>query len=90
MLTAPIPALTEPKERCSAVESRPYCVIVEGSVGELYRPAFDGLMMCSDPVGHTSLIGVMDQDALFAVIARVQALALVLVEVQRLSPGDVR
>ena len=59
-----------------------YRISVAGHLGPAAREAFDGLeIVCAE--GRSDVVGELDQAALFGLLARVQALALELVAVQR-------
>jgi hypothetical protein len=59
-----------------------YCISIAGHVGHLAHDAFDGMDVVRAD-SRTHLRGKLDQEALFGLLARVQALALELVEVRR-------
>ena len=59
-----------------------YRISVVGHLGDVGRAAFEGVEIVRG-VGHTDLVGNLDQAALFGLLARVNALALELVEVRR-------
>jgi hypothetical protein len=64
------------------VGSHRYCILIAGHLGPLADDAFGGMeIVCAD--GRTSLLGELDQAALFGLLGTVQALALELVEVRR-------
>ena len=59
-----------------------YRISVAGHFGPAAREAFDGLdILCAE--GRSDVVGELGQAALFGLLARVQALALELVAVQR-------
>jgi hypothetical protein len=62
-----------------------YRISIAGHLGPATREAFGGMeIVCAE--GRTDVVGEVDQAALFGMLARVRALALELVEVQRLEP----
>jgi hypothetical protein len=62
-------------------------IIVRGEAGPTVRSAFDDLVVTVG-TGWTALSGeLVDQSAVFGVLARVQDLGLELVAVWRLDPG---
>lgn len=72
----------EPVVRCGAAAPHRYRISIGGHLGRLAQDAFAD-MEIEYAAGCTDLCGTFDQAALFDVIARVQALALQLVEVRR-------
>lgn len=59
-----------------------YRITIRGHLGLAARGAFDGLeIVCAD--GRTDITAELDQAALFGLLAKVQSLALELVEVHR-------
>jgi hypothetical protein len=64
------------------VRSHLFRISVAGHLGRLGREAFAGMEIVYAN-GRTDLVGELDQAALFGLLARVQALALELVEVRR-------
>jgi hypothetical protein len=66
-----------------------YVIRVEGHLTERWSDWFEGLEIQTDPSGETSLSGgLADQAALFGVLAKIQALNLTLVSVNRASPRE--
>jgi hypothetical protein len=63
-----------------------YEIRVESLLAEYWSEWFEGLAVQADPSGETTLSGqLIDQAALFGVLAKVHALNLTLVMVRRLS-----
>ena len=63
-----------------------YEIRVEGLLAEHWSDWFGGLAVQADPTGETTLSGrLIDQAALFGVLAKVHALNLTLISVHRLS-----
>jgi hypothetical protein len=61
-----------------------YEIRVEGLLSERWSDWFDGLAICSEPEGETTLTGwIGDQTALFGVLGKIHALNLVLISVNR-------
>ena len=61
-----------------------YVIRIEGHLTELWSDWFEGLEIRSDPDGETTLSGELaDQAALFGVLAKIQALNLTLISVNR-------
>ena len=66
-----------------------YRITIAGGLGEIGREAFKDFMI--EPNGtNTSLIGDLDQAALYGTLDRIQALGLELVELDRMSGGSAR
>ncbi|MFD8813478.1 hypothetical protein ACFV23_18790 [Streptomyces sp. NPDC059627] len=66
-----------------------YTIRVEGQLGDVTLLAFAG--MTPEHKGpHTVLTGWLDQSALYGVLAEMEALGLVLLEVRRVWPASVR
>jgi hypothetical protein len=64
-----------------------YEIRVEGSLADRWSDWFGGLAICDEPTGETKLSGPLpDQAALFGVLARIHALNLTLISVNRLYP----
>ena len=64
------------------MESHHYRISIAGHLGRLARDAFGGMeIVCAN--GRTDLYGEFDQAVLFALLVRVQTLALELVAVRR-------
>ena len=64
-----------------------YEIRVVGSIGPAAQEAFSDMGMDVEPVS-TVLSGAMDQRGLHAMLGRVQALGLELVDVRQLPTGD--
>lgn len=63
-----------------------YEIRIEGHLTDRWSDWFDGLAICSDPNGETSLTGLLtDQAALYGVLSKIHNLNLVLISVLRLS-----
>ena len=68
---------------------RVYEIRVEGHLGDRWSDWFDGLAIRNDPIGETSLTGLLsDQAALYGVLAKIHDLNLVLLSVVRLSSNE--
>ena len=66
---------------------RVYEIRVEGHLSDRWADWFDGLLIHNDPNGKTTLSGwLADQASLFGVLNKIQALNLILISVNRLSP----
>ena len=66
-----------------------YEIRVEGHLGDRWSDWFDGLAIHNDPNGETRLTGpLLDQAALYGVLAKIHNLNLVLVSVVRLSCSE--
>jgi hypothetical protein len=64
-----------------------YEIRVEGILEERWSDWFEGLVVCSDQNGETTLRGLLvDQAALFSVLTRIHSLNLELVCVVRCFP----
>ncbi len=64
-----------------------YEIRVEGHLADRWSDWFDGLAIHTDPNGETTLSGqLLDQAALFGVLAKIHNLNLVLISVTRSSP----
>ena len=64
-----------------------YEIRVEGHLADRWSDWFDGLAIHTDLNGETTLRGrLIDQAALFGVLARIHNLNLVLISVNRSSP----
>jgi hypothetical protein len=62
-----------------------YEIRVEGHLADRWSDWFEGLAIRNEPNGETALSGqLVDQAALFGVLARIQALNLTLISVCRL------
>jgi hypothetical protein len=65
-----------------------YEICVEGILTERWSDWFEELAIHADPSGKTTLSGPLaDQAALFGVLTRIHALNLILISVNRSSPG---
>ena len=65
-----------------------YEIRVEGHLTELWSEWFEALAIHADPNDATVLSGwLADQAALFDVLAKIHALNLILVSVNRLTPS---
>ena len=63
-----------------------YEIRIEGHLGNRWSDWFEGLTIHNDPDGQTILSGqLLDQAALFGVLARIHDLNLTLISVQRSS-----
>jgi hypothetical protein len=61
-----------------------YEIRVEGQLSQRWSDWFEGLSIQADPLGDTVICGALiDQAALFGVLARIHALNLTLVSVKR-------
>lgn len=66
---------------------RVYEIRIEGHLPDRWSDWFAGLAIHNDPCGETTLSGPLaDQAALFGVLAKIHALNLILVSVNRVSP----
>ena len=66
---------------------RVYEIRVEGHLSDRWADWFDGLSIHNNPNGETTLSGwLADQASLFGVLNKIQALNLILISVNRLSP----
>ncbi len=66
---------------------RVYEIRVEGHLSDRWADWFDGLAIHNDPNGETTLSGPLaDQASLFGMLNKIQALNLILISVNRLSP----
>jgi hypothetical protein len=64
-----------------------YEIHVEGHLADRWSEWFEGLTICKQPNGETTLTGlVVDQAALFGVLIRIHDLNLVLISISR-APG---
>ncbi len=64
-----------------------YEIRVEGHLADRWSDWFEGLAIQAGPAGETTLSGpVTDQAALFGLLAKIQALNLTLVSVNRIQP----
>lgn len=63
-----------------------YEIRIEGQLADRWSDWFEGLAICSDPNGETSLTGLLpDQAALYGVLSKIHNLNLVLISVLRLA-----
>jgi len=63
---------------------RVFEIRVEGHLADRWSDWFEGLAICNDPNGETTLIGLLtDQAALFGVLTRIHDLNLILISVSR-------
>ena len=63
-----------------------YEIRVEGHLTDRWSDWFEGLTICNEPRGETTLSGALiDQAALMGVLVKIQALNLTLIAVKRLS-----
>ena len=66
---------------------RIYEIRVEGHLADRWSDWFEGLAIHNDPNGEAILTGLItDQAALFGVLTKFQALNLILISVNRLTP----
>ena len=65
-----------------------YLIRVDGRLGALALSAFPG-MTPQQKGTHTVLAGRLDQSALYGVLAEMEALGLVLLEVRRVGPHGI-
>ena len=66
-----------------------YEIRVKGELGEHWSAWFDGLEVCSQAGGETSISGpVADQAALHGVIAKIRDLGLPLISIVRIEPDQ--
>ena len=63
----------------------PYMIRVDGHLGAMALSAFPGLTPQQKGT-HTVLTGWLDQSALYGVLAEIEALGLVLLEVRQMEP----
>lgn len=65
-----------------------YEIRVEGHLAVRWSEWFEGLAICKQPNGETTLTGlVVDQAALFGVLIRIHDLNLVLISITRSPSG---
>jgi len=65
-----------------------YEIRVEGHLADRWSEWFEGLAICKQPNGETTLTGlVVDQAALFGVLIRIHDLNLVLISIARPPSG---
>lgn len=63
-----------------------YEIRIEGHLADRWSDWFEGLAICNDPNGETSLTGLLsDQAALYGVLSKIHNLNLVLISVLRLT-----
>ena len=66
-----------------------YEIRVEGHLPDHWSQWFEGLSLCRHPDNETTLIGVLiDQAALFGVLARIHDRNLILISVARSSAAE--
>ena len=83
------PSLAVPINLANMDIPRVYEIRVEGHLGDRWSDWFDGLAIRNDPKGETRLTGpLLDQAALYGVLAKIHSLNLVLVSVIRLSCSE--
>ena len=63
----------------------PYMIRINGQLGATMLSAFPALAL-QQHGGHTVLTGLLDQSALYGVLAEIEALGLDLLEIRRLAP----
>jgi hypothetical protein len=63
----------------------PYMIRINGHLGATMLSAFPALALQWDG-GHTVLTGLLDQSALYGVLAEIEALGLDLLEIRKLTP----
>ncbi len=71
--------------------SAPVCyeIRVKGHIGDSWSAWFEGLSLCHAENGETVLRGcLVDQAALYGVLARIRDLGLPLVAVRRIQDGE--
>jgi hypothetical protein len=62
-----------------------YEIRIEGHLADRWSDWFEGLSICNNPNGETSLTGLLpDQAALYGVLSKIHNLNLVLISVLRL------
>ena len=82
-------SLAAPIDLVNMDTPRVYEIRVEGHLGDRWSDWFDGLAIRNDPNGETRLTGpLLDQAALYGVLAKIHNLNLVLVSVIRLSCSE--
>ena len=65
-----------------------YEIRFEGHLADHWSDWFEGLAICNDPNGETTLTGLLaDQSALFGVLIRMHNLNLNLVSINRVLPN---
>jgi hypothetical protein len=68
-------------------KQRIYEIRVEGLLSDRWSDWFEGLEITNDSRGETALRGLfVDQAALFGALAKVQALNLILISINRVFP----
>jgi hypothetical protein len=65
-----------------------YEIHVEGHLATDWSDWFDGLAVCQQPGGETTLSGLLDQAALHGVLAKVRDLGLMLIAVNQRPPEE--
>jgi hypothetical protein len=69
-------------------ESNVFEICVEGILPDQWSDWFEGLTICNDSDGQTTLRGLLaDQAALLSVLIKFQALNLSVISVNREAPG---
>ena len=65
---------------------RVYEIRVEGHLADRWSDWFEGLTVCNDPNGETTMTGTLaDQSTLFGVLTKIHDLNLILISVCRMS-----
>jgi hypothetical protein len=77
-----------PIEGDTRMKRQRYEIRVEGHLAADWSDWFEGLAVCQETNGETTLSGLMDQAALHGVLAKVRDLGLVLVAVNRVIPRE--
>jgi hypothetical protein len=65
----------------------PYMIRLDGQLGAMALSAFPGMTPRREGT-HTVLTGWLDQSALYGVLAEMEALGLVLLEVRQVEPHE--
>ena len=78
--------LVTPDDRCMGPASARYIIRINGHLGAMLLSAFPA-MAWERQGPETVLTGVLDQPALYGVLAEIEALGLDLLEVRQLTPG---
>jgi hypothetical protein len=65
-----------------------YQIRVEGYLATDWSDWFEGLAVCQETNGETTLSGWLDQAALHGILAKVRDLGLVLIAVRRKTQGE--
>jgi hypothetical protein len=74
-----------PVEEDTRMKRQRYEVRVAGHLAADWSDWFEGLTVCQQASGETTLSGSLDQAALHGVLAKIRDLGLVLVAVQRVD-----